>query len=150
MRIEHHIVISTTISGILYAILKSWEMSIAAFMSGVFIDIDHLFDYWAERGLRFNVKELLPFFYEEKHTKITLIFHGWELLIILCIASSLTGYNSWITGLSVGYGHHIILDYANNKTSFKSYSLLWRWKNRFDSKLIFPRNRGYNPKVRNK
>lgn len=147
MKLEHHIAFSTIISGILYAIFKSWGLSIAAFISGIFIDLDHVVDYVIAHGLHFNVKGFFPFFYEEKHNKITLIFHGWEFLIFFAAAAWFTDFNLLVTGVLIGYGHHIVLDFFYSKASFWSYSLIWRWKNKFDSKRIFPRNRRYKPYV---
>lgn len=147
MKLQHHIAVSTIISGILYAIFKSWGLTIASFISGIFIDLDHIIDYLIERGLCFNAKEFIDFFYEEKHQKITLIFHGWELLILWAVAAKLTDFNPWVTGALIGYGQHIVSDYFFSKASLWSYFLIWRWKNRFNSEVIFPRNRGYNPKA---
>jgi hypothetical protein len=120
-------------------------LSIAAFISGIFIDLDHLIDYVIEHGLHFNIKEFFPFFYEEKHSKITLLFHGWEFLIIFATVAWFTDFNPVVTGVLIGYGHHIILDYVYSRTAFLSYSLIWRWKIKFDSKRVFPRNRRYRP-----
>ena len=144
MKLEHHIATSTVVSGILYFVSKSWGLSIASFISGIFIDIDHVFDYFFEHKL-FDYQEFINFFYGEKHQKITLLLHGWEWLLCLGLATVITNFDPWIAGLSVGYGHHIISDYFYSKTNIKTYSLIWRWKKRFDSKTLFPRNRGYNP-----
>ncbi len=141
MRLEYHIAASTIISGVLYAIFKSWGLSIASLVSGIFIDLDHVIDYLIEHGLRFNVKKFFDFFYEEKHRKIFLIFHGWEWLIILCVFAWLTNWNPWITGILIGCGQHMVFDFFYSMTTLRSYSLLWRWKNRFDSEVLFPKNR---------
>jgi len=146
MKLEHHIAVSTVISGILFAIFKSFGLSAASFFVGIFIDLDHIVDYFFETGLGFNKKEFFSFFYEEKHKKIVLIFHGWEFLIILGAAAKLTDLNHWITGMLIGYGQHMLFDFYYNKTPFRSYSLIWRCKNRFNSEVIFPRDRGYNPR----
>lgn len=147
MKIEHHVALSTIISGILYAIFKSWELSIASLIAGIFIDLDHLIDYFIEHGLDIHLKSFLPFFYEEKHNKITLLFHGWEWLLCLGVATVLTKFKPWVTGVLIGYGHHIVFDYFYSKTSVLTYSLIWRCKKNFDSQTLFPRDRGYNPKV---
>ncbi len=147
MKIEHHVTLSTVISGILFAVFKSWELSITSFIAGILIDIDHVIDYFIEHGLRSNLKEFLPYFYKEKHRKITLLFHGWEWLFCLGAAAILTEFNPYVTGVLIGYGHHIAFDYFYNKTSVWTYSLIWRWKKNFDSQTIFPRDRGYNPKA---
>lgn len=145
MKLEHHIAFSALVSGILYLIFKLWELSIASLAAGIFIDIDHIIDYLMDHRMRFNYQEFSNFFYREKHTKITLLFHAWEWLLCIGLATVLTHFNPWITGLFIGYGHHIISDYFYSKTSIKTYSLLWRWRKGFNSELLFPRNRGYDP-----
>jgi hypothetical protein len=147
MRVEHNITVSTIISGLMYTIIKSWELTIASFIAGIFIDLDHFIDYLIKHGLRFNTNEIYDFFYKEQHKKITLIFHCWELLIALAIAAKLTNFNPWFTGVLIGYRQHTITDYFFNKTSFWSYSLIMRWKIKFNPELVFPRNRDYNPKA---
>ena len=147
MKIEHHITLSAIISGILYAIFKSWGLSIASLITGIFIDVDHIIDYFFENGFRIQWRESLNYFYKEEHQRITLLFHGWEWLCCLGIAAVLTEYNLWVTGALIGYGHHIISDYFYSKTGILTYSLIWRWDKRFDSKTLFPRDRGYNPKL---
>ena len=147
MKPVHHIAASTIISGALYSIFRSWELSLACFITGFIIDIDHIFDYIFENGFDFNMNTFFDFFYHEKHQKIILLFHGWEWLILLGIYVKLTDWNLWVTGALIGYALHIIPDYFYSKAPFGSYSLIWKWKNNFNSKLIFPRNRGYNPKA---
>ena len=145
MKLEHHIAFSTLVSGILFLIFKSWGLSIASLTAGIFIDIDHVFDYLIEHRMRFDYKKFTNYFYREKHKKITLLFHAWEWLLFIGLVTLLTNFNPWITGLFIGYGHHIISDYFYSKASIMSYSLIWRFRKGFNSELLFPRNRGYDP-----
>lgn len=147
MKIRHHIALSTVISCILYVIFKSWGLSTASLITGIFIDVDHTIDYFTARGFRIQWKEFLHFFYKEEHRKITLIFHGWEWLFCLGAAAVLTGFSPWVTGALIGYGHHMVCDYFYSRASVMTYSLIWRWKNNFDSQTLFPRDRGYDPKI---
>ncbi len=136
-----HIAISTAISGTLYIITRSFSLAAASFISGVFIDLDHIIDYMIENGFPRNSGKFFRYFYEERYKKITLIFHGWEWLIILAIAAQLTGWNVWLTGILIGFGQHLILDRMYNITTFRSYSLLWRWKKGFDTQHFLMKNR---------
>lgn len=147
MKPVHHIAASTIISGALYLIFRLWELSLACFITGFIIDIDHVFDYILENSSDFKINIFFDFFYHEKHQKIILLFHGWEWLLICYIFAELTNYNILVTGILIGYGQHLIFDYIYSKAPLKSYSLIWRWKNNFNSEIIFPRNRGYNPKA---
>ncbi len=141
MKPIYHLAVSTVISGILYTIFRSWGLVIASFISGIFIDLDHIIDYFIINGIHFNLKEFSNFFKKKKywkvaskHWRINLIFHGWEWLVVLSILAGITNWNTVVTGILIGFGHHIILDVFNDKPNswqqtFFGYSLLWRWKN---------------------
>jgi hypothetical protein len=145
MKLEHHITLSAVISGVLFGIYQSWSLSVCSFISGVFIDVDHLIDYFGAYGLCIRPQEIMSYFYEEKHDKIILIFHGWEWLSGLFLLTVMSGFNPWVTGVMVGYSHHIISDFLYNRTTLISYSLIYRWKKGFISEVIFPRGRKYAP-----
>ncbi len=136
---KHHITISIILSGILYTCFRSWGLAIGSLVAGIFIDVDHIIDYTIENGLNFNIKNFFSFFYEKKFSKIFLIFHGWELLLVLIVLAKLTDWNYWATGALIGYGQHIVLDQIINSVGFWGYFLLWRWKNRFEGEVIFPK-----------
>lgn len=131
------------IAGILYFIFRSWKPAVASLISGIFVDLDHIIDYWIEYGLRFDLKQLFNYFDEKNfgnRKKLFFIFHAWEWLIIIAAAAWLTDWNLWVTGLLVGYGQHIILDEIYNSSQYRlrpyvlGYFLLWRWKKRFEFK----------------
>jgi hypothetical protein len=138
---KHHIAVSAVVSGILFAIFRSWPLTISSFVSGILIDLDHIVDYIIEYGYRFDIKKFFNFFYGEKYSKLTLILHGWEWLFVLLAASWLTAWNHLVVGMLIGFGHHLLLDKLYNISTILSYSLLWRWKNRFDTRVITLKNR---------
>jgi hypothetical protein len=51
-----------------------------------------------EHRLCFNTKEFFGYCYEEKHRKVTLIFHGWEFLIFFSAVAGLTDFTLLVTG----------------------------------------------------
>ncbi|MBI5666332.1 MAG: hypothetical protein HZC49_14770, partial [Nitrospirae bacterium] len=57
MRLPQHTALSLTIAGVLYMIFKSWGLSLACFISGVFIDMDHFIDVIREHGWSIKVKD---------------------------------------------------------------------------------------------
>ena len=141
MKPVFHVVASTLVSGILYGMFKSWGMVIASFLSGILIDIDHVIDYLRAGGVPCNRKEFSEFIREKEywktasgHRKVNVLLHGWEWLIFLSMTAALTDWNPVVTGILIGFGHHMVLDVLNNRPAswaktFLGYSLLWRWKN---------------------
>ncbi|MBI5742068.1 MAG: hypothetical protein HZA16_15325 [Nitrospirae bacterium] len=139
MRLGHHIAFSTAVSGVLYMISRSWGLATACFLSGIFIDLDHVIDFLLIYGWPFSFKRFFNVFYHEMgFKKIYLLFHAWEWLLLLFAAAWASGWDPWLTGLFAGCGHHMFLDYLHNGGYIRSYSIIWRWKNRFDFKTSFP------------
>ncbi len=145
MKFVHHVAVSTIVSGTLYFLFKSWNLTMASFLSGVFLDFDHYIDYVFECGSPFKIKEFFSCTYEEKLRKIYLICHGWEWSVVLTVMAWMSGWNHWIVGFTIGYAHHMVLDALfNTNWPILGYSLLWRWKNNFVSELIRPRKSEIN------
>lgn len=140
MKPVYHIAVSAVISGILFAGFRSWGLMIASFVSGIFIDFDHIIDYFLIHGGRFKLKEFSAFFQKKTYWevvsgfwRINLMLHGWEWLAALCLAAALTDWHPVVTGTLIGFGHHIVMDVVNHrpvswKQTFLNYSLVWRWK----------------------
>ena len=138
MKLSHHTALSVTISAILYLIFKSWGLALGCLISGIFIDLDHIYDYMSTRGrLSLNVKDFFRHNYESQYDRIVLFLHGWEWVVIWGIASWLTNWTPWVTGVCIGFLQHLILDTIYNGTNMRSYSLVWRWKNNFHFDTIF-------------
>jgi hypothetical protein len=141
MKPKYHVAVSVLISGILFSVFKSWALTIASLFSGIFIDLDHVIDYVINYGFHLDINKFFHFFYGEEYEKLTLLFHSWEWLIILLLASWLTGWNHWIIGVCIGFAQHMIIDKLYNISTIGSYSFICRWKNRFDTSVILLKNR---------
>ncbi len=145
MNFSHHVAVSTIVSSILYLLFKSWSLTIASFLSGIFLDLDHYIDYVFECGSPLNIKKFFNCINEEKLKKIYLILHGWEWSIVLILVGWMLEWNYWIVGVMIGYGHHMLLDALfNTNWPVLGYSLLWRWKKKFVSELVRPRKSEIN------
>jgi hypothetical protein len=137
LKLQYHTAASITLSGILYLMFKSWSLSMACCLSGIFIDIDHFIDYFRENGWSLNIKDFFRICNECQFDRIVLIWHGWEWIVLFGISSVLTDWNPWITGMFLGISHHMLMDAVANSSNFKTYSLLWRWKKDFHFDTIF-------------
>ena len=136
MKPVYHTVISVAISGILHLIFRSWGLTIASLISGIFIDLDYAVDYLTQCGFPFKIKRLYQSYYENQLLRVRL-FHGWEWSFFWGLTAWMTDWNPWIIGIWVGFSQHIFLDNINNRESFWSYSFFWRWKKGFKPEAIF-------------
>lgn len=145
MKASHHVAVSALASTCLQITVRSWELTIATFMSGIFIDLDHYIDYLMEYSSPCDMKKFFHCIYEEKLRKIRMLFHSWELLVVLSIMGWISTWNPWILGITIGCGLHMVLDAVfNTNWPVSGYSLFWRWKNDFIAEAIRPRKSEMN------
>ena len=125
MKIRTHFYTSTLLSGGLYAATRSPQIAVSCFLSGIFIDIDHVFDFLVFSGEKFSFKNMLSWCIEGRWNKIVLIFHSYEILIFL---SFIIYYfpDNILVGILLGSGLHLILDQIGNY-SFNKYHKLSIW-----------------------
>jgi hypothetical protein len=137
MKPPYHVASSVLVAGILYLLFKSWSMALSCFLSGIFIDVDHIYDYLREFGFPFRVKEFLHAIYTAKLNRMTLFFHSWELMFLILIITWVTNWNSLMVGILVGFGHHIILDKLYTGVPLRRYFFIYRWKRDFHIESLF-------------
>ncbi|TFH14060.1 MAG: hypothetical protein E4H02_10640 [Lentisphaerales bacterium] len=143
MKFETHIVVSTCVSGALYAVFRSWELALSAWIAGVLVDLDHVPDYLIQFGPRLDIPRFFNSFPEGEYNRIFILLHAWEWLPIMLAVSWVTGWNPWLLGWLVGHSQHMILDQVGNRAGMFTYFLLFRARNRFVSRKCFreyPRN----------
>src|SRR3989338_9530959 len=123
---RHAIISAGGSLGIVY-ITHSWTAAVFCFLSGVLIDIDHVFDYWAaKRRVFFSYEELVMFCGKEKEGRLYLIFHSYELLAAGWILYLFTQPSVVWLGFLIGVTVHLLCDqYYNDFRSF-SYFLTYR------------------------
>ncbi len=138
MKLHHHAAFSATISLFLYMIFKSWYLSIACLLSGIFIDLDHLIDYFREQGWPFRIKKFFQICDEAQFNRIILFFHGWEWVLLFMAIAWKSGWDPLVTGVAIGFGHHILLDVIYNRAGIRTYSIIWRWSKDFNFDTTFP------------
>lgn len=138
MKPGYHAASSALVAGILYLLFKSWSMALACFLSGIFIDIDHIYDYIKEFGFPFKVKDFVNTVYNNGISRLTFVFHSWEILLMLGIIAWFTNWNTWLAGTFIGFSHHIVLDKLNNGERLRTYSFIWRWGKQFKFEDTFP------------
>lgn len=137
MKLHHHVAFSTAISLFLYMIFKSWYLSMACFLSGIFIDLDHFIDYFREQGVSLDIKKFFRICENGQFDRVILIFHGWEWILLCAVIGWSSGWTPLATGVIIGLGHHMILDAFYNRTSIRTYSIIWRWSKGFEFDTVF-------------
>ncbi len=137
MKLEQHIAISTAVSAVFLMITKSLEGTIACFLVGIFIDLDHIFDYLFNHGVKIDLKHFFHTFKLEVLDNIFVFLHSWEIMIVCLVVAWLTDWKPVIVGIFVGGCIHLFLDHLWNGHSPLAYWLSYRIKNRFAAKYFY-------------
>jgi hypothetical protein len=139
MQLHHHTVLSLASAGLVYLLSSSLSAALACFLSGVFIDLDHLLEYFYYFGFqRFSVREFFWAADEHVYRKFFLFLHSYELAVVFWILSLAVIRRPWSWGFSLGFTLHILADQIYNPCCPATYFLSFRIFHRFEGEKIFP------------
>ena len=120
MKVRAHFYATTLLSSGLYVSTRSPQIAVFCFLSGIFIDIDHVFDFLIFSGEKFSIKSMLSWCYELRWKKIVLIFHSYEIFIFLGVAIYYFS-DYMLIGILLGGGLHLMMDQIGQSYSDKNY-----------------------------
>ncbi len=144
MKPAAHIVTSGALGLTLYAIKGDIAPALSCFFAGWLIDLDHIFDYVNNLGLRrgfmliLNVHNTFPGERFEEGIRdlihVYIFLHSWELMIGFWALYLFYPIDPIITGVFLGFTLHVALDYVYYARKLKSplvYFLTYRLLHRF-------------------
>lgn len=117
-----HTIASVVLAAGIYKATSSVEMASAALFVGIFLDIDHIIDFFIFSGERFSISGFTSWCYEGRWNKLILMFHSYELFALY----SLLVYNfpnPILLGILCGMGLHLILDQVGNRHLIKAFTI---------------------------
>jgi hypothetical protein len=122
---------------------KIWKKPILAstfaLLGGFFVDLDHFFDYYLAFGFKWNWFYFRNDFQVLKSGKIYILFHAWELvLILMCLVFLFKNKcaKTIFFSLALGLFFHLWTDVIIDQVSPKAYFLIYRIDNNFSNKAI--------------
>lgn len=101
----------------------------------VFLDIDHLYDYFLVRGLSFNLQEFLNSSYFALTNKTYVLFHAWEWVALVLTAYLLTKRKILIF-IAIAIAAQIFFDTVSYGFDYRAYFITFRYLNDF-SQVVF-------------
>jgi len=115
MKPLYHLVASSFLGIAILVITKSYPAALAAFLAGIFIDLDHLIDFWAlESRKPFSIKDFLNAEKYDLQRKWVFIFlHSWELMAGLFIWDYFHHWPVILTAITASMTFHLLLDIYN-------------------------------------
>mgnify|MGYP001323823256 CR=1 FL=1 len=123
-----HIIITTILVIILYPFFGLW--SILAYLTGVLVDVDHLWEYFKHTDLKnpstYTYKNLAHYYKTNDFDNILQIFHTVEFLLLLIILSF---YYKVFIILTISYIIHWSMDFhfqiTRNFMHHRNFSILY-------------------------
>jgi hypothetical protein len=136
MRLYQHVIASGIISGGIYVVSGSPALAVSSCAAGFLVDVDHLFDYWKQHPLSFDIPHFFRTCNEYQLKKAYLLFHSWELLLLAALVAYLSR-SVWVVGIALGLIQHMAFDQICNKMHPFSYFLIYRIVKQFKAEAIF-------------
>ncbi|MGB2662017.1 MAG: hypothetical protein WBD04_06505 [Candidatus Omnitrophota bacterium] len=131
-----HAVFTLLLAWFFYRLTGGWLWPALAVLGGIFIDVDHLIDYFLYYGYRFNLKDFIAYNYMASG-KIYIVFHSIELITVIWIFSLVF---SWAIPLASGMTLHILIDaFFSHRTTPLFLFLIYRWRKGFSAEAVCPR-----------
>lgn len=130
-----HFLLSIIAGAVVGYFTHNWWAIPIALISGVLVDVDHLFDYFKfVRFRRFDLKEFTAAKYFDYSGKVYLPLHVFELAITLAIIGYFTAIHWLFYSLTLSLIFHLIFDTISNKPIWPTYFLTFRIAKNFNYK----------------
>ena len=137
MLVKHHVMVSLSGGVIFYIVTQSLFKAAVFGLVGIFIDLDHLFDYVRHFGWKIvNFREFSRVFYKCELKKIYVLLHSYEVWVgIGIVLWYLKPDWGWAAFLSLTI--HFLMDHLYFFTHFKEvkpwfYFLTYRLSRGFE------------------
>jgi hypothetical protein len=136
MKLRDHTVISTVTGGAIYFISKSPVLAASTVLAGIFLDLDHFYDYFINVGFRINIKDLFQKCKDYQLRKFYVPLHSYEFIFILAVINCFYPTQAGL-GILLGSSIHLIADLTRNYVYFPAYSFIYRWTKKFNVDYLF-------------
>ena len=134
-----HFVASLTIAFLIQFLYSNILLSLFTFSLAMFLDADHLFDYFLylrKYNQKFSLKEFISGSYFLKWQKFITPLHAWEIVIIVLLVHFLWIPYPIFISIALALTSHYFVDYFTNSVNKMAYFLTFRYKNKFEKKAI--------------
>lgn len=136
MKPSLHVASTGLAAGLIVLATGSWPAGLASCLTGVFIDLDHVWDYVLARRRIPRPREFFRFWAEFREERLYTWLHAWEFVPLLLLGSWLGPAREICLGLAWGLFQHLLLDQLGNGVTPGAYWLAWRWAKGFRSRYL--------------
>lgn len=122
MRARYHVIVSLSGGAIIYLLTRSLSKAILFSIAGIFIDLDHLFDYIRNYGWKIiSFPDFFKIFYTFKLKRIYVFLHSYELFLFLGLFLWYFKID-WGWAVFLGLSIHLLMDQIYYFISFREGS----------------------------
>lgn len=131
MQMKYHAAVSLVVSALVWLWFSSFAAALACFLTGVFVDLDHVIDYGLNYGARIRPRHLFRAFEVEMFDNIFIFLHAWEWILVALVILWLVDWQPVMVGVALGFAVHLVFDQLTNRHNPWSYFLTFRAAHRF-------------------
>ncbi|MDP2941808.1 MAG: hypothetical protein Q8N85_06140 [Candidatus Omnitrophota bacterium] len=133
--------VTSILTALVYLLTRSIPYAAAVILGGIFIDLDHLLDYFFCFGAGFKLGKFVDGdALASGH--VYLFLHSWELVLVILLAG-LTIPSGILLALFLGMSAHLTVDSIQRNNPFTTYLLFYRISKKFQVDVIMPAHHGY-------
>jgi len=115
---------------------KSLPLAIFSFLVHIFLDADHLVDYWLANGFNLDYKRFVKETFDGgryfvKSQKIIVPLHSWELLLFILVAVWALNIPQFGIAFALGFLPHLLWDQKTYAKRPLMYFFVFRAFKRF-------------------
>lgn len=136
MQLSRHAAVSAVFSAAFFAATHSRVIAVSFFLAGVFIDLDHVIDYWRVHPFKTDPAHFFATCEEHRLKKVYLYLHSIELVFLLFVFT-LLARSAVFFGITCGFLVHLICDQLSNRVYPFSYLFFYRWAKGFEINRAF-------------
>ena len=114
MKLPSHAAASAAVSAAVYGVTRSPTAALAALLSGILIDLDHVPDFFLLSGEKFSLSNLISWHVNMRWDRVVLVLHSLELWALLALWAFLRRQDL-LFGLAAGTGIHLACDEIGNR-----------------------------------
>ncbi|MCX6991892.1 MAG: hypothetical protein NT011_01990 [Kiritimatiellaeota bacterium] len=139
MQPSKHVIVSVLVSALVWWWLRSSAAALACFLMGVFIDLDHVIDFFYNHRRHLKFQRFFTAFEFEVLENVFVFLHSWEFALVwLALLLSLPDARQPVAlGLFVGFVTHLALDNLFNRHARWAYFLFYRLRHGFAGKYYY-------------
>ena len=126
MKPTGHAIFSCIIGLFVWYYFKSAGAAIVSFLTGIFIDLDHFFDYYANKHFTLSLKKVYDASCDDSFDKFYLLLNSYELVIALWVLIAAFSLGIFWKAVAIGFTQHMILDQLTNPLTVPGYFLIYR------------------------